>query len=112
MEWYHYLANFFCGVFLINALPHLVHGISGNRFPTPFSKPRGVGLSGPVTNVIWGLVNLNFAYMASRHSNFSYEDRWSFYIFFLGVCALAIPLSIRFKKKHKEEPVTEQKESI
>jgi hypothetical protein len=30
----------------------------GHGFPTPFAKPRGVGFSSPLINVIWGTVNL------------------------------------------------------
>lgn len=102
MEWLRYLADFFAGAFLTNAIPHFVNGISGNRFPTVFSKPRGIGLSGPVTNVIWALVNLNISYTICRYGNLSYADCWSFYTFFSAVCIVSILLSIRFKKKHKE----------
>jgi len=28
MKWYHYIAAFFAGGFLTNAVPHLVNGIS------------------------------------------------------------------------------------
>ncbi len=112
MEWLPYLADFFTGVFFTNAVPHFVNGISGNRFPTVFSKPRGIGLSGPVTNIVWALVNLNVCYMISRHANFSYADRWSFYAFFTAVCIVSILLSRRFKKKHKEEIINDTPELI
>jgi hypothetical protein len=39
--WYDYIASFFAGMFLANAVPHFVHGISGDRFPTPFAHPPG-----------------------------------------------------------------------
>ena len=62
MPWYLYLASFFAGVFLANALPHLVYGIAGDRFPTPFAKPPGKGLSSPTVNVLWSLANLVVTY--------------------------------------------------
>jgi hypothetical protein len=58
MAWYVYVAWFFAGAFLANAIPHTVQGISGNRFQTPFATPRGVGESSGVVNVIWGVFNL------------------------------------------------------
>ena len=57
MIWYHYVACFFAGIFLANAVPHFVKGICGDRFPTPFAKPPGKGLSSPLVNVLWALVN-------------------------------------------------------
>ena len=42
---------------LVNSLPHLVHGVCGYECPTPFARPRAVGLSAPRTNVLWGGAN-------------------------------------------------------
>ena len=41
-----YIALFFAGAFLCNAIPHLVAGLQGQPFPSPFAKPpgRGTGL--------------------------------------------------------------------
>jgi uncharacterized membrane protein YbhN (UPF0104 family) len=58
MSLYVYLGWFFAGAFLTNALPHIVQGVSGNRFQTPFARPRGVGESSAIANVIWGFFNL------------------------------------------------------
>jgi hypothetical protein len=57
MAWYVYVAWFFAGAFLANAIPHTVQGICGNRFQTPFASPPGVGESSAIVNVIWGLAN-------------------------------------------------------
>ena len=57
MAWYVYVAWFFAGAFLMNAIPHIVQGICGNRFQTPFASPRGIGESSAVVNVVWGLFN-------------------------------------------------------
>jgi hypothetical protein len=52
------VALFFVGALLCNCIPHLVAGLQGSKFPTPFAKPRGVGESSPLVNFIWGLANL------------------------------------------------------
>lgn len=48
----------FAGALLCNCIPHLVSGVQGARFPTPFARPRGVGESSPLLNFIWGASNL------------------------------------------------------
>jgi hypothetical protein len=57
MLWYDYLAHFVAGAFLANGVPHFVQGICGNKFQTPFARPRGVGESSAPVNVIWGWFN-------------------------------------------------------
>jgi hypothetical protein len=52
MEWYVYLARFFAGAFLANAVPHFVSGMQGRPFPSPFASPPGKGDSSPTVNVI------------------------------------------------------------
>ncbi len=56
------VACFFGGVFLANFVPHFVTGVSGRPFPSPFATPPFRGLSSPVVNVLWGLINLAAAY--------------------------------------------------
>ena len=63
MRWYHYVAYFFGGGFLANTLPHLMNGISGYPFQSPFASPPGVGLSSAIVNVLWGIFNLVTAYL-------------------------------------------------
>jgi hypothetical protein len=58
MTWYAYLAHFFGGAFLANALPHLMAGIAGRALPTPFASPPFRGSSSPRVNVAWALANL------------------------------------------------------
>ncbi|MBX9711012.1 MAG: hypothetical protein K2X60_08255 [Xanthobacteraceae bacterium] len=57
MAWYIYVAYFFVGTFFVNAIPHTVQGVCGNKFQTPFARPHGVGESSAIVNVIWGLSN-------------------------------------------------------
>jgi hypothetical protein len=63
MSWSHYLAYFLGGAFLANFVPHFVAGVSGRSFPSPFATPPFRGLSSPVVNVLWGLINLGAAYV-------------------------------------------------
>ncbi len=58
MKWYHYVAAFFSGAFLANTVPHFIHGVSGDPFPSPFANPPGKGLSSPIVNVLWACLNL------------------------------------------------------
>lgn len=61
-HWYFFLAYFFGGAFLVNAVPHFVQGVSGRSFPSPFSSPPGKGLSSPIINVLWGTANVVVGY--------------------------------------------------
>jgi hypothetical protein len=61
MPWYIYLLTFVAGAFAANAVPHMVQGMCGNRFQTPFASPPGVGESSALVNVIWGAVNAAIA---------------------------------------------------
>jgi hypothetical protein len=63
MRWYHYLAYFFGGAFLVNAVPHFVSGVTGHLFPSPFADPPGKGMSQPMVNVLWGSFNFAIAYL-------------------------------------------------
>jgi hypothetical protein len=63
MVWYVYLAWFFGGAFLVNAVPHFVLGVSGRRFPSPFSSPPGKGESTATVNVLWGTFNFLIGYL-------------------------------------------------
>ncbi|MGC1415784.1 MAG: hypothetical protein WA817_10905 [Candidatus Acidiferrum sp.] len=63
MPWYVYLAYFFGGAFLVNAVPHFVSGVCGRPFPSPFASPPGRGMSSPMVNVLWGFFNLAIGYV-------------------------------------------------
>jgi hypothetical protein len=53
MRWNHYVAYFFGGAFLANAIPHFVAGVMGHPFQSPFAHPPGEGLSSSTVNVLW-----------------------------------------------------------
>lgn len=63
MVWLHAISYLFGGACLVNAVPHLVAGVMGEPFQSPFAKPPGVGLSSATVNVLWGVANLVFAYL-------------------------------------------------
>ncbi len=63
MPWLPLLAYFFGGAFLANAVPHLVSGMMGRPFQSPFAKPSGEGLSSSTVNVLWGFFNILVGYL-------------------------------------------------
>jgi hypothetical protein len=100
MPWYNYIACFFAGVFLANVVPHYVQGVSGNRFPTPFAKPPGKGLSSPTINVLWALLNLVIGYLLFRVGKVSCHNLATLFIFFAGIAAISLMLAKNFQDKH------------
>ena len=67
MLWYHYVSYFFGGLFLTNAIPHVVRGLMGQPFQSPFAKPPGEGLSSSTVNVVWGFFNVAMGYLLLLH---------------------------------------------
>jgi len=59
LDW---VSCFFGGVFLANAVPHLVSGMMGRAFQSPFARPPGQGLSSSTVNVLWGAFNTVVGY--------------------------------------------------
>jgi hypothetical protein len=102
MHWYNYAASFFAGAFLANVVPHFVHGISGNRFPTPFAYPLGRGLSSPTVNVVWSWINLVIGYLLFRAGKVSPENYAALIIFLAGIIAISTILSFLARKKMRE----------
>jgi uncharacterized membrane protein len=101
--WYDYVACFFAGMFLANAVPHFVHGISGDSFPTPFAHPPGKGLSSPTVNVFWALFNVAVGYILFRVGHVPHGTD-SVLVFFAGIVAISTMLSVRFTKKQAASP--------
>jgi hypothetical protein len=99
MNWYHYVACFFAGAFLANFVPHFVHGISGDRFPTPFAHPPGKGLSSPTLNVAWAFLNLLVGAVLYKVGHVSNETYATLVVLFVGAVAISTILSVRFAQK-------------
>ena len=102
MSWYNYASCFFAGVFLANAVPHFVKGVCGDPFPSPFANPPGKGLSSPTVNVLWALVNLAIGYILFRTGDVADQELFAVVIFFAGIAAISVPLSVHFAGKHRE----------
>ena len=100
MPWTQYLASFFAGAVLANVAPHFVQGICGNKFPTPFAKPPGKGLSSPTVNVVWALFNLVIGYFLFRAGNVATGEQGMLIFFFAGIAVLSILCSRHFSTKH------------
>ena len=96
MKWYHYIACFFAGMFLANAVPHFVQGVTSVPFPTPFSDPPGKGLSSPAVNVLWAMINLVIGYLLFRAGKISNSNKWTIILLFLGVLVMGLMLSWSF----------------
>jgi hypothetical protein len=93
-----FVALFFAGAFLCNAIPHLSSGLQGIPFPTPFAKPRGIGNSPPVVNVLWAFVNLLVGALLLRAYPVTIGVHWEFAALIAGALAIGIYLSLHFAK--------------
>ena len=97
MQWYHFVAYFFGGAFLVNAIPHFTNGVSGRPFPSPFASPPGKGLSSSTVNVLWGSVNLVIGYLlVFRVGTFDFRRTQDALIVGVGGLLMAVMLSRSF----------------
>jgi hypothetical protein len=97
MAWSHLLSYFFGGAFLANAVPHVVAGMMGRAFQSPFAKPPGEGLSSSTVNVVWGFFNLVVGYLlVCRVGDFDLRNTPDVAALGLGMFLLALPLARRF----------------
>jgi len=101
MRWYHYIAFFFAGAFLANAIPHFVNGISGSAFQSPFASPPGEGLSSATVNVLWGFFNLVVGYLlVCRVGAFSLRKTSHVLVFGAGILDMSLLLAHAFGRFH------------
>ncbi len=101
MRWFHYVAYFFGGAFLANAVPHFVNGISGSPFQSPFASPPGEGLSSSTVNVLWGVFNLAVGYLlVCRVGTFELRRTRHVLVLGLGVLLMAIMGARAFGRFH------------
>jgi hypothetical protein len=100
-RWYHFIAYFFGGAFLANTIPHLVNGISGSPFQSPFASPPGQGLSSSTVNVLWGMFNLVVAYvLVARVGRFELRQTRHVVVLVLGALLMALTLARGFGRLH------------
>lgn len=94
---------FLAGVLFCNSIPHLTSGLCGVPFPTPFAKPRGVGDSTPLINLVWGFVNFSAGlYLLSRHPVALKFDA-SLVLLLVGGLVMGIYLSLHFGKVQRNK---------
>jgi hypothetical protein len=97
MNWGHEIAYFFGGAFLANAVPHLVSGLMGRAFQSPFAKPPGEGLSSSTVNVLWGFLNLAAGYaLVCRVGDFDLRSNDDAAALGLGILLLGLMLGRSF----------------
>lgn len=93
-----YLADFLSGVFLCNCVPHLVCGLRGELFPSPFASPPGVGDSAPPLNVLWGFANLIVGLWLLTSHPFVFGVNLPCFTFFAGALLMGLGVSRYFGK--------------
>lgn len=97
----HLLAYFFGGAFLINVIPHLVAGVMGEAFQSPFATPPGEGLSSSNVNILWSFVNLAIAYLLLlRVGSLDLHNPMHAAVLGLGMLGMALILSRSFSRFH------------
>ena len=101
MPWYVYLSYFFGGAFIANAIPHLVSGLMGRPFQSPFAKPPGEGLSSSTINVLWGAANIAVGYLlVCRVGAFDWRNPMDALVAGLGALLMALVLARTFGRFH------------
>lgn len=101
MRWYHYIAYFFAGAFLANAIPHFDNGISGSAFQSPFASPPGQGLSSSTVNVLWGFFNLAVGYvLVCRIGTFDLRKTSHVLVFGAGILIMSLICARAFGRFH------------
>lgn len=95
-RWYHYVFAFIAGALFMNMLPHLINGVSGRPFPSPFADPPGIGLSSPVANIAWATINFAVAMAFVCFGKLSQRQRTIAPACFTGALAMAFYLAWYF----------------
>ena len=95
------VAYLFGGVFLTNAVPHLVSGLTGHPFQSPFAKPPGQGLSSSRVNFFWGFANLVIGWLlVARVGAFDLRDPLHVAAVGVGCIAMGTHASRHFGRFH------------
>ena len=101
MPWLPVLSHLLGGALLANAIPHLVSGIMGRPFQSPFAKPPGQGLSSSTVNVLWGALNLLVSYVLVCHvGDFGLRNAGDAAALGLGGLLTALLLARHFGRFH------------
>ncbi len=105
MPWLDLVSYFFGGIFLANAIPHLVSGMMGRPFQSPFAKPSGEGLSSSTVNVLWGFFNIVVGYvLVCRVGDFGLRNMNDVSAFGAGALLIAVFSARHFGRFHGGNP--------
>lgn len=97
MNWLHLVSYFFGGVFLANSVPHLVSGMMGRPFQSPFAKPPGQGFSSSTVNALWGFFNLVIGYfLVLRVGSFELRSTSDAVALGVGVLLISVTMARNF----------------
>ncbi|WP_031357685.1 LapA family protein [Caballeronia sordidicola] len=97
-----FVAIFFAGAFLCNAMPHLTAGLRGEMFPSPFSKPHGKGPSSPLVNFLWGMLNVSIGLALLVHYPFEPGVNVDSAAMLVGVLVMGVFSSVHFGRVRRE----------
>lgn len=101
MPWLSLISYVFGGAFLANAVPHVVSGMMGRPFQSPFAKPSGEGLSSSTVNVLWGFINIVAGYvLVCRIGDFDLKNTSDVIALGTGVLAIALFSARHFGRFH------------
>jgi hypothetical protein len=99
MNWLHLVSYLFGGIFLANAVPHLVSGMMGRPFQSPFAKPPGQGFSSSTVNVLWGFFNAVVGYLlVVRVGRFELRSTTNALALGVGVLLISLQMARHFGK--------------
>jgi hypothetical protein len=101
MNWLYLVSYFFGGIFAANAVPHLVSGMMGRPFQSPFAKPPGQGLSSSTVNVLWGFFNAVIGYLlVLRVGHFDVRSTSNALVFAVSAFLIGLQLARHFGQFH------------
>ena len=101
MPWFDLVSYFFGGAFFANAVPHLVSGMMGRPFQSPFAQPSGEGLSSSTINVLWGFFNIVAGYvLVLRIGDFGVRNTGDVLACGAGVLLIALFSARHFGRFH------------
>ncbi len=98
-----FIIAFVFGFFATNSLPHIIPGVHGKPFYSPFASPPAKGKSSAVVNVLWGFFNIVVAYILFVATEINLRDVAQGVGFLLGILITSLILAITFGANNKRE---------
>ncbi len=91
------------GFFVTNSLPHIIPGIHGKPFYSPFATPPVKGKSSAVVNVLWGYFNIVVAYILYVAADINLKNLTEGIGFLLGILVTSLILAITFGRNNRNQ---------